>query len=49
MLHGFYSGLDILKMLITFGLAMRLVIRRKPERESERAWLPQEAAATRKG
>ncbi len=33
MLHGFYSALDILKMLIGFGLAARLVIRRKPERD----------------
>jgi hypothetical protein len=33
LLHGFYSGLDILKMLIGFGLAARLVIRRKHDRE----------------
>jgi hypothetical protein len=33
MLHGFYSGLDILKMLVGFGLAARLIIRLKPDRE----------------
>ncbi len=33
MLHGIYSGLDILKMLIGFALAARLVIRRKPDRD----------------
>jgi len=32
-LHGFYSGFDILKMLVGFGLAARLVIRRKPDRD----------------
>ena len=32
-LHGFYSGLDILKMLVGFGLAARMIIRRKPDRE----------------
>jgi hypothetical protein len=33
LLHGFYSGLDILKMLIGLGLAVRLLIRRKRDRE----------------
>jgi hypothetical protein len=33
MLHGAYSGLDILKMLIGFVLAARLTIRRKPDKE----------------
>jgi len=33
MLHALYSGLDILKMLIGFGLAARLAIRRKSDRE----------------
>lgn len=32
-LHGIYSGLDILKMLVGIVLAARLVIRRKPDRE----------------
>jgi hypothetical protein len=32
MLHGLYSGLDILKMLVVFGLAAAMVIRRKPNR-----------------
>ena len=30
-LHGVYSGLDILKMLVAFGMAVRLVIRSKPD------------------
>ena len=33
MLHGFYSGLDILKMLILFAASVRLVLRRKPDRD----------------
>jgi hypothetical protein len=33
LLHGFYSGLDILKMLIGFGLAGRLMVRRKHDRD----------------
>jgi hypothetical protein len=33
-LHGFYSGLDIAKMLVGFGMAARLAIRRKPDREA---------------
>ena len=32
-LHGLYSGFDILKMLITFAMALRLTIRRKPDPE----------------
>lgn len=32
-MHGFYSGLDILKMLLAFVLAARLVVRRRPDRE----------------
>jgi hypothetical protein len=34
MLHGFYSGLDIAKMLAGFVLAARMVIARKPDREA---------------
>lgn len=30
-LHGLYSGLDILKMLVMFGLAVRLAILSKPD------------------
>jgi hypothetical protein len=30
-LHGFYSGLDILKMLTVFAMAARLTLRRKPD------------------
>jgi hypothetical protein len=33
MLHGLYSGLDILKMLIGFACAFRLAVRRRPDRE----------------
>jgi hypothetical protein len=33
MLHGFYSGLDILKMLVAAALGARLVIRRKPDKD----------------
>jgi hypothetical protein len=33
MLHGFYSGLDILKMLVAAVLGFRLVVRRKPDKE----------------
>jgi len=33
MLHGFYSGIDILKMLAGFVLAVRLAMRRRPDRE----------------
>ena len=33
LLHGFYSVLDISKMLIAFALATRLTIRRKHDRE----------------
>jgi hypothetical protein len=32
-LHGLYSGLDILKMLTTFAMAVNLTIRRKPDQE----------------
>ena len=32
-LHGFYSGLDILKMLLGLGLAGRLIFRKRPDRE----------------
>jgi hypothetical protein len=32
-LHGLYSGLDILKMLIAFAMAARLTIRRQPDKE----------------
>lgn len=32
-LHGFYSGLDLLKMLAGFILAARLAVRRRPDRE----------------
>jgi hypothetical protein len=32
-LHGFYSGLDILKMLIAFAVAVRLTVRRKPDKD----------------
>jgi hypothetical protein len=32
-LHGFYSALDILKMLVGFGLAVRLIVRRKADKE----------------
>lgn len=31
MLHGVYSGMDILKMLLGFGLAARIAIRRKAD------------------
>jgi hypothetical protein len=51
MLHGFYSGLDILKMLIAAVLACRLVIRRKPDKEhfarQHAATLPAEGTARR--
>ncbi len=30
-LHGFYSGLDILKMLVAVAFAVRLAIKRKPD------------------
>ncbi len=30
LLHGFYSGLDILKMLVAGGLAARIVLARQP-------------------
>lgn len=33
MLHGIYSGVDILKMLIAMAFAVRLSIRRKPDVE----------------
>jgi hypothetical protein len=33
MLHGAYSGLDILKMLIGFVFAVRLAMKRKPDKE----------------
>jgi hypothetical protein len=33
MLHGFYSGLDILKLGLGFAFAVRLGIRRAPDRE----------------
>ncbi len=33
MLHGIYSGLDILKMLVAVAFAVRLAIRRKPDRD----------------
>jgi len=33
MLHGLYSGLDILKMLALFGLGALLAIRRKPDQK----------------
>jgi hypothetical protein len=32
-LHGLYSGLDILKMLVAFGMAFRLTVRRSPDKE----------------
>jgi hypothetical protein len=33
MLHGFYSGSDILKMLVGFGIAARLVAKRRTDDE----------------
>jgi hypothetical protein len=33
LLHGIYSGLDILKMLIAVAFAVRLAIRRKPDQD----------------
>ena len=39
MLHGFYSGLDILKILVIFGLGIQLVTLR------ERRAVPEEAVA----
>ncbi|HTA42559.1 MAG TPA: hypothetical protein VK789_08930 [Bryobacteraceae bacterium] len=52
-LHGIYSGLDILKILITAAFAIRLVFKRKPdvnhfvrEYEAERADFPTERART---
>ena len=33
MLHAFYSGLDILKMLVGFGFAARLVVKRSPDKQ----------------
>src|SRR5580693_1584957 len=33
MLHGIYSGLDILKMLIAVAFAVRLAFRRKPDQD----------------
>jgi hypothetical protein len=33
MLHGIYSGLDIVKMLIAVAFAVRLAIRRKPDQD----------------
>ncbi len=32
-LHGLYSGLDILKMVVVFGMAFRLAVRRSPDKE----------------
>lgn len=32
-LHGFYSGMDLLKMLLALILGVRLVVRRRPDRE----------------
>ena len=33
MLHGVYSGLDILKIAVGFAFALRLAFRRKPDNE----------------
>jgi hypothetical protein len=33
MLHGFYSGFDILKLLLGFAFAVRLAIKRKPDQD----------------
>jgi hypothetical protein len=33
MLHGFYAGLDILKMLLAFAFAIRIAIKRKPDQD----------------
>jgi hypothetical protein len=33
MLHGFYAGFDILKMLLGLGFAVRLAIKRRPDRD----------------
>jgi hypothetical protein len=37
MLHGVYSGLDILKMVVGFGFVARLVIKRKTDSHSSAA------------
>lgn len=34
LLHGFYSGLDILKLVVGLAMAARLAIRRKPDKET---------------
>lgn len=34
MLHGFYSGLDVLKIVVGLAMAARLVICRKPDKEA---------------
>ena len=33
MLHGFYSGLDILKLVVGFAFAVRLASGRKPDQD----------------
>lgn len=33
-LHGFYSGLDILKIVLSIAMAARLVVRRKPDKDA---------------
>lgn len=33
MLHGFYSGLDILKLLTAFGIAARITVKRKVDKD----------------
>jgi hypothetical protein len=33
-LHGFYSGLDLLKIAVGLAMAARIVIRRKPDKEA---------------
>ena len=33
MLHGFYSGLDILKLLAGFGMAARIIVKRKVDKD----------------
>jgi hypothetical protein len=46
-LHGLYSGLDILKMVIGFGFAGVLAIRRKPDPETFAREYEQEKSARR--
>ncbi|MDP9054443.1 MAG: hypothetical protein M3N93_09110 [Acidobacteriota bacterium] len=46
-LHGLYSGLDIVKMLVTVAMAARLIVRRRPDKEHFVREYAREQAQTR--